>query len=266
MDVVAHARAVRRVVVVPKDAERLPATHGHLLHKGHQVVGEGARALAYPPRGVRPNWVEVPQDGHPHVLVCLCGVHHDLLDHVLGPAVGVRAPQRLLLVKGLLAGPVDGCRRGKHNGGALVLDHGVEDVEGPPYVVLVVPEGLGDGLPDGLEPSKVDDAVKLLRGKELVDGFCVAHVHPEQRHILAGDLFQSVHDLRAGIHQVVHDGHVEAVLNELDHRVRADVTCAAGAAYVRRHGLSSERWGEIRGPLQTSNSLQGRGALGTKMA
>src|SRR3546814_17332691 len=57
MDVVAHARAIRRGVVVAPDVENFPPTHGHLGHLGHAVVGRDLWVFAGPQIG-RAAWRE----------------------------------------------------------------------------------------------------------------------------------------------------------------------------------------------------------------
>mmetsp|Transcript_101059 Transcript_101059/g.257056 ORF Transcript_101059/g.257056 Transcript_101059/m.257056 type:complete len:248 (-) Transcript_101059:33-776(-) len=235
MDVVSDTRAVRRVVVAAENTQALTPADCDLLHERHEVVGHATRGLADPARRVRAGGVEVAQDGDLQARVGLAGVLENLLDHVLGPAVGVGAAERLFFINGLLVRLVDCRRRGEHDVVAARLLHGLQDVQGAHDVVLVVPERLGHGLAHGLEAGEVDHAVELLRLEELLHGLCVAHVRLEERNILAGDLLNAIYGLGRGIHQVVHDGHLEACLQKLDDGVRADVAGAAGAANVLRH-------------------------------
>ena len=63
VDVVAHAGAVGRVVVVAEDLQLRAPAHGHLRHVGHQVVGRAARVFADQAALVRAHRVEVAQAG-----------------------------------------------------------------------------------------------------------------------------------------------------------------------------------------------------------
>mmetsp|Transcript_26906 Transcript_26906/g.43159 ORF Transcript_26906/g.43159 Transcript_26906/m.43159 type:complete len:237 (-) Transcript_26906:59-769(-) len=236
MDVVPHASSVWGVIVIPEHAEALPSADSYLLHKGHEVVGNRVWALTNPSTWVRADGVEVPEDRHALLLVGLLVVPHDLLNHELRPAVGIRASQCLLLIYWFLADPVDGRGGGKHDGLAVVVLHRLEDVEGPDDVVLVVKHGLRDRLPNCLESSKVDNAIELLLLEKLVHSRCVAHIDLEKRHLVTGDLLDAFQHLRACIHEAVHDGHPKTCFQQLHHGVGADVACATCAEDVR-HGF-----------------------------
>ena len=62
MNVVAHAGAVGRGVVVAKNAQKLPFAYGHLRDEGHEVVGNAIGVLAHGAANVRAHRVEVAQD------------------------------------------------------------------------------------------------------------------------------------------------------------------------------------------------------------
>mmetsp|Transcript_84218 Transcript_84218/g.225900 ORF Transcript_84218/g.225900 Transcript_84218/m.225900 type:complete len:286 (+) Transcript_84218:235-1092(+) len=130
VDVVAHACAVCGGPVVPVHRENLSPPHGDLLHKGHEVVRHARRALAYSARGVSAHGVEVPEDGDLQRRVRLRGVEQELLDHVLRPAVGVRAAGGLALIERLLARLVDRGGGGEHYVLAAVVTHRLQDVQG----------------------------------------------------------------------------------------------------------------------------------------
>eukprot|EP00406_Dinophysis_acuminata_P051647 CAMPEP_0179310026 /NCGR_PEP_ID=MMETSP0797-20121207/51953_1 /TAXON_ID=47934 /ORGANISM="Dinophysis acuminata, Strain DAEP01" /LENGTH=236 /DNA_ID=CAMNT_0021019745 /DNA_START=142 /DNA_END=849 /DNA_ORIENTATION=- len=111
VDVVPHARAVRCVPVVPEDVDALALADGDLLHVGHEVGRDAPRALADLPGRVGADRVEVAEERHAELRVGRRRVHEDPLDHVLRPAVRVRAAQGPPLVDRLLARLVD--RRGR---------------------------------------------------------------------------------------------------------------------------------------------------------
>eukprot|EP00406_Dinophysis_acuminata_P049574 CAMPEP_0179301132 /NCGR_PEP_ID=MMETSP0797-20121207/47397_1 /TAXON_ID=47934 /ORGANISM="Dinophysis acuminata, Strain DAEP01" /LENGTH=367 /DNA_ID=CAMNT_0021010633 /DNA_START=358 /DNA_END=1461 /DNA_ORIENTATION=+ len=232
VDVVAHARAVRRVPVVPEDADALALADGDLLHVGHEVVRDAPRALADLPGGVGPDRVEVAEERHAELRVGRRRVHEDPLDHVLRPAVRVRAAQGPPLVDRLLARLVD--RRGRREDDPLapVLAHGFEEIQGCDKIVLVVPQGLLDGLANGLQSREVDHAIKLLLPEQPVNSFGIACIDVEEWDILTRDLLQSSHDLRTCIHEVVQDADLTSGFKKLDYGVGTNVSRTPSAANV----------------------------------
>mmetsp|Transcript_17874 Transcript_17874/g.37955 ORF Transcript_17874/g.37955 Transcript_17874/m.37955 type:complete len:213 (-) Transcript_17874:167-805(-) len=212
MDVIPHARSIHSVVVVSKNIEALAPADCHLLDKGHEVVGNAVRAFPYLPGWVCAHGVEVPQDRDTELLVCNCGIPHDLLDHVLRPTVRVGATQRLLLINWLLMGPVDSRRGREDDGITAAFLHRRENVQGPDDVVRVVPQWLGNRLANSFQAGEVDHTIKLLLREETLNTFSIAHVRLEERDLLPRKLLHSLHGLRAGIHKVVHDRHLEARL------------------------------------------------------
>ena len=64
MDVVTHARAVVRGVVVTPDIEIFAPPHSHLRHIGHQVVGNALWVFADQAAFVRTNGIEIAQYGN----------------------------------------------------------------------------------------------------------------------------------------------------------------------------------------------------------
>lgn len=73
---------------------------------------------------------------------------------------------------------------------AVVLLHDLQQHECADDVVVVVLEGDLDALTHSLEPSKVDDGIKLLLAKQLVQGGLVAHItlQPDNSRHRAGPI------------------------------------------------------------------------------
>ena len=69
MDVVAHARAVGGVVIVPEDPQLGKLSHCHLGDIGHQVVGDAIGVLAHGAALVGPDGIEVAQQDHVPLVV-----------------------------------------------------------------------------------------------------------------------------------------------------------------------------------------------------
>ncbi len=100
VDVVADARAVGRVVVIPKDHEPVAPPHRHLGDEGDEVIGNAAGVLANLARGMRPHGVEIAQQHHRFGGVSRRPVAQDFLDEKLGAAIGVDGGEGVRLVKG----------------------------------------------------------------------------------------------------------------------------------------------------------------------
>ena len=238
MDVVAHAGAVGRVVVVAKDVHGVALADGGLRDVGHEVVGDALGVLAHEARGVRADGVEVAQQHDVPLRVGGVEVGEDLLDHPLGPAVGVG---RGLL--GALLGErqrvrvaVDGGGAGEDDGLAAVLAHDVDERERVADVVGVVLDRLGDGLAHGLVAGKVDNATRAVLVEDLGERGAVVDVGLVEGEIGGGGLthdgLDAVADLGRRVGEVVDNDDLVAALEEFDNRVAADEAGTAGHEYA----------------------------------
>ena len=132
VDVVAHAGAVMRGVVVAEDVQLLQLADGDLGDVGHEVVGDVVGVLADEAALVGADGVEVAQQRDVQARVGLAVVHQDALDEELGGAVGVGgAAGREVLADGHGGGvAVHGGGGGEHEVLHAVVAHGVEYHEG----------------------------------------------------------------------------------------------------------------------------------------
>mmetsp|Transcript_8724 Transcript_8724/g.28822 ORF Transcript_8724/g.28822 Transcript_8724/m.28822 type:complete len:270 (+) Transcript_8724:809-1618(+) len=83
VDVVPHASAVGRRVIVTEDGEARPLADGDLLQEGHQVVRDALRVLADAAGRVGADGVEVAKQGDVELRVGGGDVAQDLLDEEL---------------------------------------------------------------------------------------------------------------------------------------------------------------------------------------
>ena len=200
---------------------------------------------------MRADGVEVAQQHDVPLGVGLGGVHEDLLDHPLGPAVGVGAELLgALLGEGQRVGvAVDGRRAGEDDVLAAVVAHGLDQVEGAAEVVVVVLDGLGHALADGLEAGEVDHAVDVERLEDGLEGVAVAHVGADERHALgclfAHDLRDAVENLLAGVGEVVDDDDLIAAREQLDDGVAPDEAGSTGHKYAGFGGCFLKRHGSF---------------------
>ena len=234
VDVVAHAGAVRRGIVIAKDVDFAALADGRLGNVGQQVVGDALGVLAHESAGVGSDGVEVAKQHDVPLRVGRVQVGENLLDHPLGPTIGVRGA---LLGAGLGEGQgvrvaVDGGGAREDDGLAAVVAHDVHERERVAQVVRVVLDGLGDGLAHGLEAGEVNHAVDVVLVKDALEGLAVVDVGTVEGEALGGlvahDGVDAVEDLLGCVGEVVYDDDLIAVLKQLDARVAADEAGAAG--------------------------------------
>ena len=70
-----------------------------------------------------------------------------------------------------------------------------------------------------------------MAAEHLVQLFAVAHVDLIKRHVLVRDLLHAAACLGAGVHEVVDDHDLHALLQQLHAGVAADIAHAAGYQY-----------------------------------
>ena len=234
VDVVAHAGAVGGGVVVAKDLNGLELAHGNLGDIGHQVVGDALGVLADQARRMSANGVEVTEQHDVPLGVGGVDVHKDLLDHPLGPTIGVgRGLLRILLGDGrVVRVAVDGRGAREDDGLAAMAAHDVDEHQGVLDVVVVVLDGLAHRLADGLKAGKVDDTVDLMGIEDLVHRIAVEHVGLVEGEVLGGlvahDGLDAVDGDGAGVGEIIDDDDLVATLEQLNDGVRADKAGATG--------------------------------------
>ncbi|MNT71292.1 hypothetical protein D3C72_2097620 [compost metagenome] len=97
VQIVAHPRAIGRVVIVAEHPQEGLAPHRHLGDEGKEVVGQITRTLADLAAGVRPDGVEIAQRDGAEGGVGRTDVAQHLFHHQLGAAVGIGGRQRMRL-------------------------------------------------------------------------------------------------------------------------------------------------------------------------
>ena len=234
VDVVAHAGAVGGGVVVAKDLNGLELAHGDLGDIGHQVVGDALGVLADQARRMSADGVEVTEQHDVPLGVGGVDVHEDLLNHPLGPTIGVgRGLLGVLFGDGrIVRVAVDGRGAREDDGLAAMVPHDVDEHQGVLDVVVVVLDGLAHRLADGLKAGKVDDAVDLMGIEDLVHRIAVEHVGLVEGEVLGGlvahDGLDAVDGDGAGVGEVIDDDDLVAALEQLNDGVGTDEAGTAG--------------------------------------
>jgi len=234
VDVVAHAGAVGGRVVGAEDVEVRPLANGHLLDERHQVVRDALRILADLPRRVGSDRVKVAQQAHVPSIVGRGHVAKDELVHELRLAVRVRRARReLLRHRHCRRVAVHGRRRREDDVAAAGLVHHLDEVEGALDVDLVVEERLRDRLANRFQPREVDHRVDLVLREELAELGLVTDVDLVEGGLASGERLHAAEALKVGIAQVVGYDDVVALLQQLEHRVAANVAHAASDEHCR---------------------------------
>ena len=214
MDIVSHAGAVGRIVVVAEHIQVIAAADGNLCDEGHEVVRNAAGIFPDQTAAVGADGVEVAQQTDGEIVHRVGGVAQDLLGHILGPAIGVGAvagvgglAQRHLVVAG-----IDRGGGGEDDVFHTVVAHGLTQADGGEEVVVVIFQRHCDRFAHGLEPGKVDRTVDVMLFKDPVKGRAVAHVVFVEVDMPAGDLLNALDGLGAGVDKIVNNDDVVSAL------------------------------------------------------
>ena len=238
MDVITHARAVRRGVVIPEHAHFWQLAHGHLRHVGQQVVRNALRIFADEPALMRADGVEVAQQHHVPLRVPHVQVRQDALQHALRLAIGIRG----FVLFGhfgdghLIRIPVDGGAGGEHDALHAVPPRHIRQHQRAAHVVPVILQRLLHAFAHGFEAGEVDDAVDvMLREHALQRGFVQDGGFDELEAVSFGvfrgqatDLANAVQGLFVGVAEVIQHHHAVVRVQQLHHGVAADEPGAAG--------------------------------------
>ena len=169
VDIVAHAGAVGRGIVVAEYVQMVALADGSLRDVRHEVVGDAVRMLADFAACVRADGVKVAQVHNRPCGISLCDVTQNLLAHVFCPAVGIGAVAGLgvLAQWHLVVAGVDRGRRGEDDALGIVFGHDLAERQRGVKIILVVGQRLCNRLAHGLETGKVDGTGNFMLGKNL---------------------------------------------------------------------------------------------------
>ena len=256
MDVVADAGAVGGGVVIAEDMDLFQLAHSHLGDVGHEVVGDAVGVLADEAGLVGADGVEVAQQSHVQGRVSLADIGEDALGHGLGGAVGVGGGTHGEVLGDRHTGgvAVDGGGRAEHEVVAVVPAHHIQDDQRAVEVIVVVFDGLGHALADGLIGCELDDRRDVgTLGEDLLHILVFGHIGLIEAEVLAGDLLDAVEDHRGCIIVIVRHDDVVAGIQKLDAGVAADVACAAGNQNSHVQYLSCSRCCFAQSPCALSD-------------
>jgi hypothetical protein len=222
MDVIAHARAVGRVVVVAVDEELVALADGDLAGDLGQQRRRPGR-LPDPALRIRARHVEVAQR---HIVqqIDVRNVPEHLLGHEFRAPVGVdRAGRRLFRRDAVFGDAVNGGRGREDEMPDVGFQAPLEQRPARGRVVAVVLERVGDRFRHDRVRGEVQHRVDVVAREDLLEAVRIARV--------ADDEIAVEHGLAEARREVVEHDDRFAGLPELPDHVRADVTGAAGHEY-----------------------------------
>ena len=238
VQVVALAGAVRRGIIAAEDGQLLELAGCDAADVGHEVVGNSVRIVAQQAGFMRADGIEVSEQHRAEIGMRSHIVGQDALDHDLRPSVGAGRLQggHFFFVGMGIVGPVNGRRGGEDQLLAAAVLHGFQQGESAVDVVAVILKRHPDAFADRFIARKMDDGVDAVTGENALEDLRAA-VDAIEFRSLAGDLFDPINDVCAGVGEVVNDYYFVACIHELNNGVAADVSGSAGDQYI--HGYPS---------------------------
>ena len=194
MDIVAHARAILRWIVVAVDGKASELPDRDLRNIRHQIVRDALRVLSDEPRFMGADRIEIAKQRHGQLRIGRGRVPQDNLDHIFCPAVriGASSDRRRLLDRHLVRRAVNRCGRAENDVMTAVFFHGFEQGECRIQVVSVISERLLHRFADRFVSREMDDDLRLFLFKKSFKRRFIRNIDPIKRKILSDDRFHPV--------------------------------------------------------------------------
>ncbi|MCY1516892.1 hypothetical protein D9M68_515510 [compost metagenome] len=202
--VVAHARAVVRLVVVAVHDDVPALAHRDLRDIRHQVVGRSLRVFAQQAALVRADGVEETQARDAPARIGAGEVREHALHHHLGAPVGVDGRVRRAFpyrrARDVAVDRGRGREDQRAHAGAL---HGTRQREAARHVDVVVAERVAHRAADRLQPRQMQHRVDPVLGEHAVEHRRVAHVAAHELRLHAADACHALQRTRVAVDQRV---------------------------------------------------------------
>ena len=246
VDIIAHAGAVGRGVIVAEHVQAVQLADGDLRDIGHEVVGDAVRVLADQTALMRADGVEIAQQHDAPLVVGGVNVLEDIFNVKLGRAVGVggAARRHILTQRRGVVGAVNGGGGREHDFFHARVAHGFAERHRAAHVVLIIFQRLAAAFAHGLEPGEMDDRVDFILGKNSVQPRAVADVTFAELEVAAGNFPDAIERFRLAVIEIIEYNDLITLLDEFDAGVRADVTGAARNKNRHNSFLISSKFSE----------------------
>jgi hypothetical protein len=186
VNVVAHAGAVGRRIVVAKNTQLPAFACRHLGHVGQEVVRNAIRFLADQAAGVRADGIEIAQARDSPLLIGLRQVGQNVFDHQLAGAVGVGRRAREIFPDGHRRRVAIDRRRGAEDQRFhRAFGHHFAEADRAADIAVVVTQGLSDRFSDRFQAGEMNHRVDRRGGKDAPQERSVADIALEKDRPLA---------------------------------------------------------------------------------
>ena len=227
MNVITNAGAIGGRVIAAKDAEFRPTTDRHLRDERHQIIGNALRVFADQTALMRPDRVEITQQGHAPARIRGPDIPQHLLDVQLGAPVGVgRLQLGGFIDRHHFRVPINRGRRAEYQPEHLCAGHRLEQPQRTDDIVVVIAHRQRHRLTDCLQAGKMDDRLDRIGRKNPVQRIGVTDVPVDQLRPLATNLLDALQHLGRTVAEIIENQHIVVAVQQLDHRMRANIARA----------------------------------------
>ena len=197
MDIISDTGAVRCIIVISENTQFRQLSNRHLHDIRHEIVRNSVRTLPEQAALVSPDGIEIAQKDHTPYRIRLLDITQDLLQHRLGPTIGIRTTSlRALLRDGNLSGiTVYGCRGTEDDALAIILIHQLAQIHRPRNIILIIQERFLHRFSYRLQSGKMDHGIKRVFRKHRTHTLFVAQIRSVKKRAGAGDLLDPIQHL-----------------------------------------------------------------------
>lgn len=161
VDVIANAGAIGCGPVASEHGDLGPTAHGHLAHKGEEIVGAPEGVFADATGGMGADGVEVTQAADPPLFRGAgCQIIQQAFNRGFGVSVGIDRLDRCAFFDRYRLGiAVEGGAAAEHQGAASELLHRLQQAHRATHVHIPVVQRVLYGLPHGFEACEMHDGL-----------------------------------------------------------------------------------------------------------
>ena len=226
MDIVTNPCPIRGIIVIAKYSKLFQLAYSNLRNIRHQIIGNTVRIFSHGTALMCTDRVEITKQDHIPFRICLLDICQDLLQHGLGPAIGVGALSlgAFLCDRNHCRITIYRCRGGKDNVLHTMLSHHIYQCKSTGNIIFIILPRLLYGFSNCLKSRKMNTAVYLLFIKNLIHSLSVKDICFIKRNLLSCDGFHSLKALLTGICQIVHYYHIISCILKLYYCMAANIS------------------------------------------
>ncbi|AEM40253.1 hypothetical protein KVU_0414 [Ketogulonicigenium vulgare WSH-001] len=239
MDVIAHASAIGRVIIIAKHRQLFTAARGHLCQERHQIVRNADRVLANRATRVGADGVEIAQEDRSAPRRRLGPGRQQLFGREFGLAVDIGRGQRVVFGhRQELRLAINRGRGGEHDLIAARRLHRADQRQRAGHVHIIIIDGARAAFAHGLQPGKVDDRIGTERNRHSRQRSRVANIDIMRLDMAVGDRAHAVQRDGRAVRIAVDNAGLIAHRRQFDQCMAADIT--GPACHKNAHKISPE--------------------------